>query len=235
MKAISVKQPWASLIAAGIKLREIRTFGTPHRGPLLIVASATADADECSYLEADPSKLPRGEAVCVVDLVDVEPFDLDDPDEKKRGWVLANPRPVEPFPVKGQQGFYDVPDRDVHMLLEERALREELAEAEIAGDSMRRERDGARRRVVELEKEIAKAEADLSVERERNAGGSRQLAAVRAEVDNLRRAAGQPTRPHAPGELAAIIERPAYTAGALPPPDAAPSRKRQAPADKIDL
>ena len=41
MKALSVKQPWASLIASGKKSLEIRTWRTDHRGPLLIVASRT--------------------------------------------------------------------------------------------------------------------------------------------------------------------------------------------------
>lgn len=40
MKAITVKQPWASLIVAGIKDIENRTWATKYRGPLLIHASA---------------------------------------------------------------------------------------------------------------------------------------------------------------------------------------------------
>ena len=40
MKAISIKQPWASLIANGIKDIENRTWATKYRGKILIHASA---------------------------------------------------------------------------------------------------------------------------------------------------------------------------------------------------
>ena len=41
MKAISIKQPWASLIAHGIKDIENRTWATKYRGKVLIHASGT--------------------------------------------------------------------------------------------------------------------------------------------------------------------------------------------------
>ena len=42
--ALSVKQPWAALLAAGVKTVEVRTWATRARGPLLIHAAKTADA-----------------------------------------------------------------------------------------------------------------------------------------------------------------------------------------------
>jgi hypothetical protein len=39
--AISVKQPWASMIASGAKTIETRTWTTGYRGPLVICSSAT--------------------------------------------------------------------------------------------------------------------------------------------------------------------------------------------------
>ena len=41
MKCLSLYQPWASLMAAGVKRVETRSWATPHRGPLLIHASRT--------------------------------------------------------------------------------------------------------------------------------------------------------------------------------------------------
>lgn len=41
MKALTVRQPWATLIALGIKRIETRTRDTKHRGPLAIHAAAT--------------------------------------------------------------------------------------------------------------------------------------------------------------------------------------------------
>src|SRR5262249_22603725 len=39
MLAITVQQPWASLIVAGVKQFETRPWATTHRGPLLIHAA----------------------------------------------------------------------------------------------------------------------------------------------------------------------------------------------------
>jgi len=41
--AISVKQPWAALLVAGLKTVEVRTWRTRRRGPVLIHASKIAD------------------------------------------------------------------------------------------------------------------------------------------------------------------------------------------------
>jgi hypothetical protein len=43
MKALSVRQPWASLIVLGIKDVENRTWRTNYRGPLAIHASQRVD------------------------------------------------------------------------------------------------------------------------------------------------------------------------------------------------
>ncbi|MFN6025464.1 MAG: ASCH domain-containing protein, partial [Planctomyces sp.] len=42
MKALSIRQPFASLIAAGKKTVELRTWYTHYRGPLLICAAKSA-------------------------------------------------------------------------------------------------------------------------------------------------------------------------------------------------
>ncbi len=38
MKALTIRQPWASLIAAGVKTIETRSWSTRYRGPLAIHA-----------------------------------------------------------------------------------------------------------------------------------------------------------------------------------------------------
>ncbi len=102
--AISVRQPWASLIAEGKKTIETRTRRTLYRGPLLIVASAR------------PKGLgPVGCAMAMVDVVDCRPMTAADepaaccPVYKGAwAWVLANVRPVPPTAVKGRLGVYRV-------------------------------------------------------------------------------------------------------------------------------
>jgi hypothetical protein len=104
-KALSVRQPWASLIADGQKTLEIRSRRTHYRGPLLICVSSRPRLPG----------LPHGVALCLVDLVDCRPMAPGDDrdsgvavDTGLFGWVLANPRPVEPFPVSGQLGLFTV-------------------------------------------------------------------------------------------------------------------------------
>ena len=45
MKALSLIQPWATLVAIGVKRVETRTWATPYRGPLAIHASKWRDVD----------------------------------------------------------------------------------------------------------------------------------------------------------------------------------------------
>lgn len=103
MKAISIRQPWANLIAQGKKTIETRTWSTPYRGPLLIISSKM------------PAIEPAGKALCVADLVNCRRMTAADEDAAlcnvypgAVAWVLANVRPIEPFPVKGQLGLYEV-------------------------------------------------------------------------------------------------------------------------------
>lgn len=103
MKALSVKQPWANMIAAGKKTIETRTWVTKYRGPLLIVSSRS------------PRIEPAGCAVAVADIVDCRP--MTEADEAAAGckvypnaqaWVLSNIRTITPFAVRGRLGLYDV-------------------------------------------------------------------------------------------------------------------------------
>lgn len=119
MRALSVRQPWASLIAGATadgtrKDVENRTWRQDrYRGPLLICASLRPDTTAEAVLAAQglpmPTTAPLGVAVAIVDLVDIvwgHPSPWAWPDAWQ--WVLAHPRPVEPFPVKGQLGLFTV-------------------------------------------------------------------------------------------------------------------------------
>lgn len=134
MKCLSVKQPFAGLIAAGTKRLEIRTWQTNYRGPLLICAGLTAhrlyvqyDAriqmvELCNLRSRVWHKLPfdlfkiDGCAVCVVDLVGVRPFlkgSMSETDacvdhiEGAFAWEMENPRLIKSFPIKGQLRLWD--------------------------------------------------------------------------------------------------------------------------------
>lgn len=113
MRAISLKQPWASYVAIGRKTIETRTWSTKYRGKLLIVSSKTFDKN-CPFDNFLGLVLPLGMALAVVNLVDCRPIRLKD--EKMAmiyrsdlyAWVLENIQKIEPFPVKGQLRIYEV-------------------------------------------------------------------------------------------------------------------------------
>jgi len=103
MKALSIKQPWANMIASGKKTIETRTWRTNYRGPLLIVSSRT------------PRIEPAGYALAVAELIDCRPMTKDDEEKaccqiypRAQAWVLTNIRRIDPFPVNGKLGLYDV-------------------------------------------------------------------------------------------------------------------------------
>lgn len=107
MKALSVRQPWASLIADGKKTLEIRSWSTRYRGDLLICASAKPHGD-----------LPTGQALAVVSVTACRPMKPDDKGaaccEFRKGhfaWELLNVRRVDPFPVKGKLSLFEVRER----------------------------------------------------------------------------------------------------------------------------
>lgn len=98
MKAISLWQPWASLMAYGEKTIETRSWSTTHRGPLAIHAAKrlTREIKRIAYSEPFASTLrahggilecvdgrkrfeilavPFGRVVAIVDLIAVVPIE----------------------------------------------------------------------------------------------------------------------------------------------------------------
>ena len=103
MKALSIKQPWANMIAAGEKSIETRTWATDYRGPLLIVSSK------------QPRIAPAGYGLAIVQLDDCRPMTRADetaaccPIYKGAfAWVFTDLRRITPFPVKGNLGLFEV-------------------------------------------------------------------------------------------------------------------------------
>jgi hypothetical protein len=66
MKALSLWQPWASLIYDGRKTIETRHWEMLHRGPLAIHAAKKVDRGACEEFGYDPDTIPRGAVLCIV-------------------------------------------------------------------------------------------------------------------------------------------------------------------------
>lgn len=119
MKAISVQQPFASLIMCGRKPIDIRSWKVDYRGDILICASQRVYKGEMleepmRMLQA-PSLLIFGVALCIVELVDIVPFkkgmeqDAGIPFiEGHFAWKLENIRHIPFFPVTGRLRLFDV-------------------------------------------------------------------------------------------------------------------------------
>lgn len=128
---ISLWQPWASMVAWGLKQYETRHWTTQHRGALLIHAAKRWTAEEKAYCLRHPfstairerlggvvSDFPFGSIIAVAELVSIHPTATLKgltADERAVGnfapgrfaWKLANVRELgKPIPVKGGQGLF---------------------------------------------------------------------------------------------------------------------------------
>lgn len=127
MKALSLWEPWASLMALEAKKVETRSWYTSHRGPLLICAAKRkVDADGLSAMIAAKNLggftvIPAyGMAVCIVNVIRCDRIAAFNPDclehylgdytPGRFAWVTDGLRKIRPFPVRGAQGLFDVDD-----------------------------------------------------------------------------------------------------------------------------
>jgi hypothetical protein len=115
MKVISIRQPWASLIAHGIKDVENRTWPTRYRGPILIHASQRPDDISLEDIErrfsvSPPSPQPLGGVVGIADIVDcVMTHDSKWYAAGHYALVLANARPLPFVRWKGALSLRSAP------------------------------------------------------------------------------------------------------------------------------
>jgi hypothetical protein len=129
VRALSIHQPFASLIASGEKWVENRTWGTAYRGPLLIHASRRS-----RYLTAGQRRrYPQGCVVAIAMLVDCLPLHVlrtrplaecvgkrtigtilgHTHTEGPWCWILADVRKLAvPIPYDGRQGLFEIPMPD---------------------------------------------------------------------------------------------------------------------------
>lgn len=103
IKALSIKQPWANLLASGKKTIETRLWPTEYRGPLLIVSSKA------------PKIHPAGYALAIAELVDCRLMTKSDESAAccahypgAYSWVMDHIRKIAIFAVRGKLGLYDV-------------------------------------------------------------------------------------------------------------------------------
>jgi hypothetical protein len=134
LRCLTVRQPWASAIADGVKTIELRSWKVSHRGPLGIhaglgwdnsfVAKNVKNRYACLIPEATMIRagVECGGLIAVADLVDIKEYEEPltgrgfqrDVDRHrcvpawgaKFGWVLENVRRVKYIPWIGSQGLW---------------------------------------------------------------------------------------------------------------------------------
>ncbi len=74
MKCLSLKQPFADLLALGEKTVELRKWNTKFRGEFLIHASKNIDFDACERLDIEINKLSIGAILGSAFLYDVKVY-----------------------------------------------------------------------------------------------------------------------------------------------------------------
>lgn len=125
MKVITIKQPYASLIVAGLKEYEFRTWKTKHRGELLIHAGKSVNKEALKKYEQYNLDYPAGCIIAKVNLTDCVEIDekmrkvlekknplvysrvVSDIEWKGYGFKLENVKKIEPIYVNGQLGLWD--------------------------------------------------------------------------------------------------------------------------------
>jgi hypothetical protein len=126
VKALSIHEPWASLIAFGIKQYETRTWHRDYRGDLAIHATVNRrwiDHAGLFFPQHTDITYSPGCIVAVADLVaihrsddlvrdagfDVNQIVYGDFSPGRSIWELRNVRRITPIPARGNMGLWDLP------------------------------------------------------------------------------------------------------------------------------
>ena len=125
MKALTLKQPWATLISEGLKEYEFRSWKTSYRGKLLIHAGLGIDkkeANEFNYY------YPKSRVVALVELIDCikidDKFNKMIKDKKSivygskerngYAWKIKLIKKIDDNKeVKGKLGLWNIEDYDI--------------------------------------------------------------------------------------------------------------------------
>ena len=127
MKCLSLKQPFADLLAHGEKTIELRKWNTSFRREFLIHASKTIDIESSERLDLNSNKFTIGAIIGSAFLYDVKEYSNREEFEKDRhkhfsilnkyfegyryGFLVRNAKTFKkPIPYPGKLKFFEVND-----------------------------------------------------------------------------------------------------------------------------
>lgn len=121
VKVLSLKQPWAELLASGKKTIELRGWNTNYRGEFYIHASKNTDREECVKVNLNPDELITGAVIGKCRIVDVIKYNTEE--ERKKdydkhfassykvpccGFIIKDAERVAPIKCNGKLNFFDL-------------------------------------------------------------------------------------------------------------------------------
>jgi hypothetical protein len=115
VKALSLTQPWATLIADGRKTIETRSWPTIFRGRIAIHAAKSIDSTACQDFGYKSESLPRGAILGTAELYScvrfphpsAPPDEYGDFSDGRYGFLLRDFQPLDaPIPEKGSLGLW---------------------------------------------------------------------------------------------------------------------------------
>lgn len=127
MKVLSIKEPYATLIASGNKLIETRSWKTNYRGEIFIHASGTKLAKEYLTNEYVLSLITNlnlnfGNIICKANLIDcvymddnflnkiklsTKEYNLGLYEKGRYAWIFEDVEPIYPIPAKGKLNIWN--------------------------------------------------------------------------------------------------------------------------------
>ena len=128
MKAITIKQPWATLIAEGYKEYEFRSWKTKYRGDILIHAGKGIDKKAMGRFKHLGLEYPAGQIIAKATITDCIYVDeefaqklyqkdsnvykslINNKDRDSYGFKLENVKKISPIEVKGKLSLWDYND-----------------------------------------------------------------------------------------------------------------------------
>lgn len=131
MKVITIKQPFASLIAEGYKEYEFRTWQTKYRGEILIHAGKSIDKNAMEKFKDYNLEYPLGRIIAKANLVDC--IKINDKERKMLkakkslvyenvineidwdgyGFKLENIQKIDPIKIDGKLGLWNYDQKDL--------------------------------------------------------------------------------------------------------------------------
>ncbi len=125
MKVITIKQPYASLVAEGIKQYEFRTWKTNYRGDILIHAGKSTDKAAVKKFSCYNIDYPNGCIIAKAKIIDCIKIDdekrkmlqeknplvyshvIKDHDWEGYAFEIAEVTKIEPISVNGKLGLWN--------------------------------------------------------------------------------------------------------------------------------